>query len=163
MFIYFVNKAKSIKRKGISYKYIYKKKIQQTPKKKGINRYLTHISSKKNSQSKINKNSNMKYFNTSILRSKIIINKTMNNKIEDILNDEIKNIFILPYHPKKNIIHKKDVIINHSYKKTEPNNNLVQAPIIHNYLKNNVNGKHQIIYINFFQVRLFEVWLIHLV
>ena len=80
----------------------------------------------------------MKYFKTSILRKKIIINKTMNNKSENILNDEIKNIFMLPEHSKKNIVHKKIVNINHSFKRKEPINNRIEIPSLYSNLKNNV-------------------------
>lgn len=140
IFQLFVFLTKSIKRKGTSYNYVYMKKIQRTPRKKDITRYLTYNnSSKKNTKRKINYNdTNMKYFKTSILRKKIIINKTMNNKSENILNDEIKNIFMLPEHSKKNIAHKKIVNINHSFKRKEPINNRIEIPSLYSNLKNNV-------------------------
>ena len=138
IFEFFVFQTKSIKRVETSY--IYKKKIQLTPRKKEMTRYLTYNNtSKKNIKRKINdKNTNMKYFKTSILRRKIIINKKMNNKNKVLLNGEIKNIFLLPDNSKKNIIQKKIVNIKHSFKGKEPNNNLLQIPSVHNSLKNNV-------------------------
>ena len=109
-FSVFINQIKSIKRKEISYNYIYKKKIQQISRNNNKDKFYTYnnISSKQilKSQNSLNKKMNL-----DLIKRKIIVNKIINNQSEEVIKDEIRNVFITPNNINKTFFKKNN--INH--------------------------------------------------
>ena len=119
-FSVFINQIKSIKRKEISYNYIYKKKIQQISRNNNKDKFYTYnnISSKQilKSQNSLNKKMNL-----DLIKRKIIVNKIINNQSEEVIKDEIRNVFITPNNINKTFFKKNN--INHSFKQGKENKN----------------------------------------
>lgn len=126
-FSFFINQIKSKKRKEISYKYIYKKKIQQTSRNNNKDKFYTYnnFSSKQIFKSK---NTLDKKINLNLIKRKII-NKIINNQSEEVINDKIRNVFIAPNNINKTIYKKNN--INHSFKQSKENKNLIKLNLNH--------------------------------
>ena len=108
----------SIRKSGISTSYIYKKKLNQISKIKDNHQNFSYNnSSKKIYQKNFNNKVNMKYSNISKNIGKNVINKIMCNQSKDILNDEVRNIFLDSNNLAQNNFLKKKININKSYKR----------------------------------------------
>ena len=84
-FSFLIEQIKSIKRKEFSYKFIYKKKIQQISRNNELNKYYTYNNSSKRilkSEHILNRKANINFNNidNSLIKRKIIVNKIINNK-----------------------------------------------------------------------------------
>ena len=115
-FFYLTEQIKSIKRKEFSYKFIYKKKIQQVSRNNDNNKYYTYNNSSKRIlkyENSLNRklNINSKHLDSSLIKRKIIVNKIINNKSKDVINDEIRNVFISPNYKNKTYFHKNNINI----------------------------------------------------
>jgi hypothetical protein len=119
-FSFLIEQIKSIKRKEFSYKFIYKKKIQQISRNNNKDKFYTYnnISSKQilKSQNSLNKKMNL-----DLIKRKIIVNKIINNQSEEVIKDEIRNVFITPNNINKTFFKKNN--INHSFKQGKENKN----------------------------------------
>ena len=128
-FSFLIEQIKSIKRKEFSYKFIYKKKIQQISRNNDLNKYYTYNNSSKRilkNEHILNRKANIIFNNidNSLIKRKIIVNKIINNKSKDVINDEIRNVFISPNYKDKIIFQKNN--INHSFKSTKEDMNLLK-------------------------------------
>ena len=128
-FSFLIEQIKSIKRKEFSYKFIYKKKIQQISRNNDLNKYYTYNNSSKRilkNEHILNRKANINFNNidNSLIKRKIIVNKIINNKSKDVINDEIRNVFISPNYKDKIIFQKNN--INHSIKSTKEDMNLLK-------------------------------------
>ena len=138
-FYFLKERIKCIKKKEISYKYIYKKKIQQISRNKDISKYCSYNNCSKKilkNKNDLNKevNSNLKRSDNLLKKRKIIINKIINNKSKDVLNEEIRNVFISSNCIDKANFQKNN--INHSFKTSKKNFNLFN---LNSNKKNNAN------------------------
>ena len=114
-FSFLIEQIKSIKRKEFSYKFIYKKKIQQISRNNDLNKYYTYNNSSKRilkSEHTLNRKANINFNNIDnpLIKRKIIVNKIINNKSKDVINDEIRNVFISPNYKDKIIFQKNNII-----------------------------------------------------
>ena len=128
-FSFLIEQIKSIKRKEFSYKFIYKKKIQQISRNNDLKKYYTYNNSSKRilkNEHILNRKANINFNNidNSLIKRKIIVNKIINNKSKDVINDEIRNVFISPNYKDKIIFQKNN--INHSLISTKEDMNLLK-------------------------------------
>ena len=138
-FCFLIERIKCFQKKEISYKYIYKKKIQHISRNKDMNKYYSYNNCSKKflkNKNALNKevNSNLKPSDNLLKKRKIIINKIINNKSKDVLNEEVRNVFISSNNIDKVNFQKNN--INHSFKTTKKTINLFNQ---NSNKKNNTN------------------------
>ena len=107
-----------IKEKKLLHKCIYKKKIYKIPCRNSISKFYTFNTSLQKMKIKvINKNKNIANLNISGIKGKNLIKKIINNQSKDVLDGEIRNIFIDSNFPFKNKnLNNKSNTIYTSYK-----------------------------------------------
>lgn len=107
-----------IKEKKLLHKCIYKKKIYKIPCRNSISKFYTFNTSLQKMKIKvINKNKNITNLNISGIKGKNLIKKIINNQSKDVLDGEIRNIFIDSNFPFKNKnLNNKSNTIYTSYK-----------------------------------------------